>query len=222
MIQTVLLPIFVILGLVAVNGVFLAAEFALVGSRRSRLQTLAAGGSRGARWLLGVFDRPAGKDGYVAVAQLGITLASIGLGMYGEPAVASWLYGPLESWGLSGAAAHTLGFVVALSGITAMHVVLGEMIPKALALQAPEPVSLRVNPGMRLFALVFRPMVVVLNSTAFALMRLLRIPEPDRAPRSIHQRRVRHRHRRSCRERSVGCHATGADPQHLRPRRAHR
>jgi CBS domain containing-hemolysin-like protein len=179
MLTSVLLPVVVIATLVTVNGVFVAAEFALVGARRSRLQTLADGGSRTARWLLGVFDRATGKDGYIAVAQLGITLASIGLGMYGEPAVAAWLYGPFEDWGLSNAAAHTAGFVVALSGITYLHVVLGEMIPKALALQAPERVSLRVNPAMRVFGLVFRPMVLVLNHTALGLMRLLRIPEPD-------------------------------------------
>lgn len=179
MITTVVIPIVVIIALVIVNGVFVAAEFALVGARRSRLQTLADGGNRPARWLLGVFDRPAGKDGYIAIAQLGITLASIGLGMYGEPAVAGWLYGPFEDLGLSTTAAHTVGFIIALSGITFMHVVFGEMIPKALALQAPESVSLRVNPVMRVFGLVFRPMVAVLNAAALGLMRLLRIPEPD-------------------------------------------
>jgi len=179
-IQTVVIPVVVVMALVVVNGVFVAAEFALVGARRSRLETLAADGSRSARWLVDVFERHAGKDGYIAVAQLGITLASIGLGMYGEPAVAEWLYGPFEAWGLSDTAAHTVGFIVALSGITYMHVVLGEMIPKALALQAPERVSIRVNPVMRLFAVVFGPMVTVLNATAFALMRLLRVPEPDR------------------------------------------
>jgi CBS domain containing-hemolysin-like protein len=177
--STVVIPIVVIIALVAVNGVFVAAEFALVGARRSRFETLANAGSRPARWLVGVFDRPTGKDGYIAIAQLGITLASIGLGMYGEPAVAGWLYGPFEDLGLSNAAAHTVGFIIALSGITYMHVVLGEMIPKALALQAPEAVSLRVNPVMRVFGLVFRPMVAVLNAAALGLMRLLRIPEPD-------------------------------------------
>lgn len=179
MIADVAMPIAVIVVLVIVNGVFVAAEFAIVGSRRSRLQQLSDDGSRAARWLVAVFDHPTGKDGYIAVAQLGITLASIGLGMYGEPAVAGWLYGPFEDWGLSDAAAHTVGFVVALSAITYLHVVLGEMIPKALALQTPERVSLRVNPVMRSFGTVFRPMVVVLNKTALGLMRLLRIPEPD-------------------------------------------
>ena len=175
----VVVPIVVIVVLVAVNGVFVAAEFAIVGARRSRLQQLADRGNRAARWLLNVFDRPTGKDGYIAVAQLGITLASIGLGMYGEPAVAGWLYGPFEDWGLSNTAAHTVGFIVALSCITYLHVVLGEMIPKALALQVPEQISVRVNPVMRSFGFVFRPMVVVLNRTALGLMHLLRIPEPD-------------------------------------------
>lgn len=181
MITTVVLPIVAVLVLVLVNGVFVAAEFALVGARRTRVQTLADAGSRGARWLLGVFDRPTGKDGYIAIAQLGITLASIGLGMYGEPAVAGWLYGPLEGLGLSYGQSHAAGFALALSAITFLHVVFGEMIPKALALQAPETVVVRVNPVMRAFGLVFKPMVVVLNTTALALMRLLRIPEPDKS-----------------------------------------
>lgn len=162
-----------------VNGVFVAAEFALVGARPTRLETLAESGNRAARWLVSVIHRPTGKDGYVAVAQLGITLASIGLGMYGEPAVAGWLYGPFEDWGLSSTASHTVGFIIALSGITFMHVVFGEMIPKALALQAPEQVSVRTSPVMRAFSVVFRPMVAVLNAVALGLMRLLRIPEPD-------------------------------------------
>jgi CBS domain containing-hemolysin-like protein len=179
-ITTVVVPIAVILVLVVVNGVFVAAEFALVGARPSRLETLAASGNRGARWLVAVIERPTGKDGYIAVAQLGITLASIGLGMYGEPAVAGWLYGPFEDAGLSNTAAHTVGFIVALSGITFLHVVFGEMIPKALALQAPEDVSVRVNPVMRAFSVLFRPMVAVLNAVALRLMRLLGIREPDK------------------------------------------
>jgi CBS domain containing-hemolysin-like protein len=97
----VILPIVIVIALVVINGVFVAAEFALVGSRRSRIDALAADGNRGARWLLRIFDRPTGKDSYIAVAQLGITLASIGLGMYGEPAMAHWLYDPFESLGLS-------------------------------------------------------------------------------------------------------------------------
>lgn len=177
----VIVPIVAVIALVLINGVFVAAEFALVGSRRARIDALATNGHRGARWLLRVFDRPTGKDSYIAVAQLGITLASIGLGMYGEPAIAHWLYDPFESLGLSEGAAHTVGFLVALSLITYLHVVFGEMIPKALALATPEGTSLRVNPVMRTFSLVFRPAVWFLNWIALSLMRLLRIPEPDKA-----------------------------------------
>ncbi len=176
----VILPIVAVIALVAINGVFVAAEFSLVASRRSRINALAIEGNRGARWLLGVFDRPTGKDSYIAVAQLGITLASIGLGMYGEPAIAHWLYDPFESLGLSEAAAHTVGFLVALGIITYLHVVLGEMIPKALALSEPEGTSLRVNRVMRAFSLLFRPAVAFLNWMALSLMRLLGISEPDK------------------------------------------
>ncbi len=181
MIGDYVFPIVAVLLLVIVNGLFVAAEFALVGARLSRLEALAGNGNKGARWLVDVFHRHAGKDSYIAVAQLGITLASIGLGMYGEPAVAHWLYGPFEDAGLSETASHTVGFIVALSAITYMHVVFGEMIPKALALQAPEAVSVRLNPLMRAFSTLFRPMVSLLNAVAFALMRLLRIPEPDKS-----------------------------------------
>jgi len=176
----VVLPIVAILILVGINGVFVAAEFALVGARRSRFQVMADQGNGAARWLLRVFDREAGKDSYIAIAQLGITLASIGLGMYGEPAVARWLYGPLEGLGLSYAQSHVVGFAIALGAITFLHVVFGEMIPKAMALQAPERVSLSLNPAMRLFGVLFRPMVFLLNKAAFALMRVLGIPDPGK------------------------------------------
>ena len=180
LVADVILPIVAVIALVMINGVFVAAEFALVGSRRSRINALANDGNRGARWLIRVFDRRTGKDSYIAVAQLGITLASIGLGMYGEPAIAHWLYDPFESLGLSAAAAHTVGFLVALSIITYLHVVFGEMIPKALALATPEGTSLRVNPVMRTCSILFRPVVAFLNWIALSLMRLLRIPEPDK------------------------------------------
>jgi CBS domain containing-hemolysin-like protein len=175
-----LLPILIIAILVAINGVFVAAEFALVGSRRSRLETIAKGGSGSAAWLVRVFDRKGGKDSYIAIAQLGITLASIGLGMYGEPAVAAWLYPTLEGWGMSYDQSHLAGFIIALGCITYLHVVFGEMIPKALALQLPEQVSLSVNPVMRFFGILFRPMVFVLNQIAFGLMRMLGIPDPGK------------------------------------------
>lgn len=182
MMLEVVVPLLVILLLVSVNGVFVAAEFAVVASRPMRLRTLAeSSGGGGAKWLIALMERPTGKDGYVAIAQLGITLASIGLGMYGEPAVAAWLYAPIESLGLPTAAAHLVGFAIALGFITYLHVVFGEMIPKALALQTPERTAVSVNLLMRSFGVLFFPMVWVLNRTALGLMRLLGIREPGRA-----------------------------------------
>lgn len=181
MMLEVILPLVVIVLLVAANAVFVAAEFAVVASRPMRLRALAKSGGGGANWLLKLLEQPTGKDSYVAIAQLGITLASIGLGMYGEPAVAAWLYAPIESIGLPTAAAHAVGFGIALAFITYLHVVFGEMIPKALALQAPERTAVSVNLLMRGFGLLFKPMVWVLNRTALALMHLLGIREPGHA-----------------------------------------
>lgn len=175
---TYLVPLLIILVLIVLNGLFVTAEFSLVGSRRSRVATLAESGSTAARRMLEVFDQPMGRDRYVAVAQLGITLASIGLGMYGEQQVAGWLYRPLEEGGLSYGMAHTVGTVISLSLITFMHVVFGEMIPKALALQSPEQVSLRIYPLMRVFSFIFRPLVALLNWIAVGLMHLLGIKDP--------------------------------------------
>lgn len=172
------IPIIAVIILVIVNGVFVAAEFALVGSRRSRIQNLADSGNRAAKWLIRIFDREAGKDSYIAVAQLGITLASIGLGIYGEPAIAHLIEVPFEGV-ISEEILYPVGFAISLSIITFLHVVFGEMIPKALALQSPEDTSIRASPVMRAFSVLFRPFVAFLNWIAFSLMRLLRIPEPD-------------------------------------------
>ncbi len=176
----ILMPLIVIVALVLANALFVAAEFALVASRRSRLQSLADNGSSAAKWLLKIFKKPLGKDGYIATAQLGITLASIGLGMYGEPAVADWLTVPLQKMNINNDAAHIVSFAIALSTITYLHVVLGEMIPKALALQTPEKVSVLINLPMRIFGLVFMPAVWALNASALGFMRMLKIKEPGK------------------------------------------
>ncbi|MDQ3398605.1 MAG: hemolysin family protein [Deinococcota bacterium] len=175
-----LVPIVVILLLVAVNGLFVAAEFAIVGVRHSRITELAEEGLGTARALKRILDKQENLDRYIAVAQLGITLASIGLGMYGERSVAAWLYGPLEHYGgLGYAASHLVGTIVAVSLLTYMHVVFGEMIPKALALHAPEGTSFKVAGLMLLFSRVFHPAVLVLNTISNALLRLLKIPISD-------------------------------------------
>lgn len=173
----VLLPILIIALLISLNGIFVAAEFAVVASRRPRLEQLVREGRGGAKAVQSIVSSSVKQDRYIAVAQLGITLATIGLGMYGEPSIASWVYAPIEhGLGVSEALAHTLGTVLAVAVMTYFHVVIGEMIPKALALQNPERTALGIIGPIRLTRILFYPLVLVLNAVATGALRLLRIP----------------------------------------------
>lgn len=173
----VLLPLLVISFLITLNGVFVAAEFAIVAASRARLAGAAGEESWPLRYVSRVLATANAQDRYIAIAQLGITLATIGLGMYGEPSIARWIYGPLErGFGLDEVTAHTVGTVLAVLVLTYFHVVVGEMIPKALALQAPERTALAVSRPMRLTGLLFYPLVALLNGAGAALLRLLRVP----------------------------------------------
>jgi CBS domain containing-hemolysin-like protein len=139
-----------VLVLVATNGFFVAAEFALVGVRSSRIETLAATGNRAAKRLLSLLRN---LNAYLSASQLGITLASLGLGAIGEPAIARLLENPLHS--LSDPWRHTIAFLIAFSIITSLHIVLGEQAPKLLGLQRAEKVALAIALPMELFYKVF-------------------------------------------------------------------
>ncbi len=175
---TYLIPSLIILALVVINGLFVAAEFALVAARKARMDKFVEAGNRAAVRVRRVLASPANQDRYIATAQLGITLASIGLGMYGEEVIAEWLLAPLERWGIagSGALAHTVAVVVAVALMTYLHVVIGEMVPKAMALIAPEKTALRVSPPMAVFGTVFAPLVWLLNALGNLCLRALGIP----------------------------------------------
>ncbi len=175
----VLLPVVVIVVLIGFNALFVTAEFSLLSARLSRIAALAQSGSAGMRWLAQQLQSPGSKDRYIAVAQLGITLASIGLGMYGEHAMALWFIAPFEKLHLGEALAHTASSVLSLILITFMHIVFGEMMPKAVALNQPEKSILAINPLMRVFSLVFAPFVWLLSGLAVGIMRLFGIRDPD-------------------------------------------
>ena len=136
--------------LVAANGFFVAAEFALVGVRSSRIETLVASGSRSAKRLMELLQN---LNAYLSACQLGITLASLALGWIGEPAVASLLAGPLS--GLSETLRHGIAFAIAFSIITSLHIVLGEQAPKLMGLAMAEKVALTVALPMQLFYRLF-------------------------------------------------------------------
>ncbi|HEX7958231.1 MAG TPA: hemolysin family protein, partial [Pyrinomonadaceae bacterium] len=158
--------------LVFLNGFFVAAEFALVGVRRSRIETLAESGDRRARRLIGVLDD---LNAYLSASQLGITLASLGLGWIGEPTVAHLLEGPLVRAGVPETWIHVIAFVVAFVVITTLHIVLGEQAPKLFGLQLAERVALATALPMRLFYRVFSLPIRALDRASAAVVRPLGI-----------------------------------------------
>ena len=156
--------------LVAANGFFVAAEFSLVAVRRSRVAELVAQGRGNARALLRTVDR---LDASLAATQLGITLSSLALGWVGEPALAHLILPLLEGWAgrFAGIGADVIAVAIAFSIITALHIVLGELAPKSLALQRSESTALWVVRPLNLFLFVFRPAIVVLNGLGNLVLR---------------------------------------------------
>ncbi len=172
----ILIPVAIILFLVLANGLFVAAEFAIVGAPRSSIEHQASQGSRLAQRVLHVLEDPMRQDRYIATTQIGISLASLGLGMYGE----HWLADRLEPFfvrfeTLGWIAAHTVASVIAIAVLTYLHIVIGEMVPKALALQRADKTVLYVSPLIRGLQHAILPLVVSLNSVGIHLLRLVGI-----------------------------------------------
>jgi len=162
---TVLVPLLVIGVMVTFNALYVAAEFATVGSRRSRVQEAAEAGSTPAASLLEILQDPATLDAYVASCQIGITLSSLVAGAYGQ----AQLTPMLEP--LFGAAGRTVAILVVLVAITSLQVVLGELLPKTAALRYPETLAMATLWPMKLSQWLFRPLVAAFNGSAFSLMR---------------------------------------------------
>ena len=165
------LRLLLVLALVLINGMFVAAEFSIVTVRRTRLEALAAQGRPLANMSLRAVSN---INNYLAATQLGITMASIGLGFVGEPVLADLLQPVFErimGEEAAGVTAHAVSVVLAFGAITALHIVLGELAPKSLALFRPETVSLFTVPPTEAFRLVFWPAIWVLNGLANALLK---------------------------------------------------
>jgi CBS domain containing-hemolysin-like protein len=156
--------------LILVNAFFVAAEFALLTSRRARLEPLALSGNRRARTALGAISD---LQRQLAGAQLGITAASLGLGVLGEPAVASLIEPVIERIGdPPDGLVHALGFVIALGVVSYLHLVLGEMVPKNLAIAGPERSLLWLAGPHRAVVRLMSPLILLLNALANGLVRL--------------------------------------------------
>jgi len=177
MMDELLIVLVVVLVLVALNGLFVAAEFAIIGASRAAMTARAEAGDVVARRIVYILDDPARLDRYVATAQLGITFASLGLGMYGEHTLAVMFSEWLLLAGFAGlgalVTAHGLASVLAILAITYLHIVLGEMIPKSLALTRSIKVAIWVTPPMLLIGMILYPLVRVLNLTGNLLLGLV-------------------------------------------------
>ena len=158
--------------LLAFNAFFVGAEFALISARRSQIEPAALAGSRMARSTLRAMEN---VSLMMAGAQLGITICSVGLGAVGEPALAHLIEPLFETVGVPEALLHPVAFVLALAVVVFLHVVLGEMVPKNIAIAGPERSALILGPVMLGIVTVLRPIIVSLNAIANATLRLLRV-----------------------------------------------
>jgi CBS domain containing-hemolysin-like protein len=174
--------------LVALNGLFVAAEFAFVKIRATQVERLVQEGKATARL---VKDATRRLDAYLSVCQLGITISSLGLGWIGEPAFAHILKPILEPLGIPEGSVHIIAFVLAFGTITFLHVVFGELAPKSVAIANAEGTSLFVAPFMRFFYYLFLPGIYVFNGTANAVVRLFGVPAASETEETHSEEEVR-------------------------------
>ena len=173
--------------LLALNAFFVGAEFALLAARRSQIEPRAQQGSRAARTTLRAMEN---ISLVMAGAQLGITVCSLGLGAIGEPAVAHLLEPVFHAARLPDNLLHPVAFVVAMSIVVYLHVVLGEMVPKNIALAGADRAALVLSPPMMVIVTVLRPVIAGMNMVANGVLRLLRIEPKDEVHSSFTREEV--------------------------------
>lgn len=162
--------------LLFLNALFVAAEFALISARRTQLEPEASAGRRSARLALKAMENVTLA---MAAAQLGITMCSLGLGAISEPAIAHLLEPVFGYFGVPDALVHPISFVIALTLVVFLHVVYGEMVPKNLALAAPDRAALILGPFMLAVIAILKPLVVALNAIANGAVRSVGIEPKD-------------------------------------------
>jgi CBS domain containing-hemolysin-like protein len=168
----------IVLLLVLLNGYFVASEFALIAVRKTRVDELVKMGNQPAKVLQGALEN---LDNYISATQLGITLASLALGWVGEPAIAHAIE-PLITFLPREAAiitSHTFSVIIAFSIITFLHIVLGELAPKSVALQRSEATSLVIITPLVIFAKIFRPFIWFLNGAGQLILKGFGLTAPS-------------------------------------------
>ena len=162
------LALFLLVLLLAGNAFFVAAEFAMVTARRDQIEPQATNGSRTARWALKGIENVTIA---LAASQLGITACSLLIGAVGEPAIAVLIEVPLVSLGVPQALIHPIALVIALLIVTYFHMVLGEMVPKNIAIAKPAESALILGPVLHVFVVLFRPLIWFMNTLANVIVR---------------------------------------------------
>jgi CBS domain containing-hemolysin-like protein len=162
--------------LLALNALFVAAEFALISARRTQLEPRIAAGSAAAQMAMRAIEN---ITQVMAAAQLGITICSLGLGAVGEPAIAHLLEPVFEAVQVPEGAVHPISFVIAMTVVVFAHVVLGEMVPKNLALVGPDRAALFLGPFMLSVVFVLKPFVLMLNGAANLIVRAFGVEPKD-------------------------------------------
>lgn len=169
-----MIPTIIILLLVLLNGLFVAAEFGIVAAPKTSFESMALSGNKFAISVNRILKDPLLQDRYIATAQVGITIASLGLGMYGEHVLADWIVEYIgHSTPLEIATTHTIASILSVAILTYFHIVIGEMIPKSLALQRSKYIMLGLAIPMRFFMSLFAPIVIALNSVNYFILEKL-------------------------------------------------
>src|SRR5215216_5449793 len=174
MTSSALINLLLAICLLAANAFYVAAEFALVKSRGFRINAMAEENRFGAKLLQKMLGS---IEAYLACCQLGITMASLGLGWVGEPTVSALLTPVLLPLGMSEHALHFTSFLIGFLLFSSLHIVIGEQVPKTLAIRQPEPVSLWIAYPLYVSYVLFYPLNWLLNSASRAILRALRVKE---------------------------------------------
>ena len=169
------IAILAVLVLVLLNAFFVAAEFALVSIRRTRVEELIREGNPTARVIKNALNAP---ERFIAATQLGITMASLGLGWVGEPTVAALLTPVLIPLGMPEQALHFTSFLIGFLVFSSLHIVVGEQVPKTFAIRQPVPVSQWIAYPLHVSFLLFYPLNWLLNTASRSILRLLGVREP--------------------------------------------
>jgi len=176
--ENISLNLIAVVLLLIANGFFVAAEFALVKARGSRIEILANEGSASARLTVRIQQN---LEAYLAACQLGITMASLGLGWVGEPAVAALLEPLFHSFGVPDAILHTTAFIVGFLIFSSLHIVVGEQVPKTLAIRKAEPVALWVAYPLHISYILVYPLNWLLNNASGFILRAFKVAEATHA-----------------------------------------